>query len=74
MPQAFSGPELRRRRERAGMSRDQLGVAIDRCSYSVWRYEAGRASPSADVLPRLAFAVGCRVEDLFVEEPDRAAG
>lgn len=61
----FSGPALRAARERAGKSREQLAVDIDRSYQSIINYERRGMKPSTEVLPKLAVAVGVKISDLF---------
>lgn len=42
---------------------EELGV--DRSTIAKW--ETGKANPRADLLPKLAKALGCSVDDLFAE-------
>lgn len=35
--------------------------------YTIAKWETGKANPRADLLPKLAKALGCSVDDLFAE-------
>jgi DNA-binding XRE family transcriptional regulator len=70
----FSGPELQRKRELAGLTRTKLAAGIDRSEQSVKAYERGAALPSVRIVAALADVLGCDAGDLFVSdaEPARA--
>lgn len=73
MHTTFSGERLRQMRKAAGWSGERLAVAIGRSLYSVSAYEAGRSTPSAEVVARAADALGGDVSDLFDVVPDEVA-
>lgn len=60
----FSPVLLRERRHAAGLSQEQMAVAIGRCYASIRNYERGYAPP-AEVLAKLAQHLGCEVADFF---------
>ena len=68
----FSGKRLRELRKTAGFSGERLAVDVGRSLYSISGYEAGRSVPSAEVLGRLADALGCDPGD-FYEVVERVA-
>lgn len=70
----FSPRNLHDRRERAGLSRTQLAVAVNRSETAVCHWENGVAVPRADQLGHLAQVLGCSVDDFFapVNEDDPA--
>jgi putative molybdopterin biosynthesis protein len=57
---------LRARRELLGLSQVALAAAVGLSRQSLSAVEAGRSQPGVDVALRLAAALECRVEDLFV--------
>jgi transcriptional regulator with XRE-family HTH domain len=63
--QQFSGERLQELRRSAGLNREHLSVAGNRCLTSISNYETGRVAPPVDVLVKLAAAIGCDVSDLF---------
>lgn len=63
----YSPTQLRERRRAAGLSQEQLAVAIGRSYSSVRFYERGVTTPPADVLTALAVAIGCAPTDFFTE-------
>ncbi|HEY8376590.1 MAG TPA: helix-turn-helix transcriptional regulator [Nannocystis sp.] len=68
MARRFSGHRLRTLRREAGVSRTALAAAVYRCEHTVYLWERGRVAPSADALARIADTLGCRIDDLLVEE------
>lgn len=54
-------------REKANLTQMQLAekINIDRSTVAKW--ETGEALPRADKLPILAGALGCKIDDLFVD-------
>ena len=53
-------------REKANLTQMQLAEIIDIDRSTVAKWETGEASPRADKLPLLAEALGCKIDDLFV--------
>ena len=62
----FSPIRLQERRKRAGLSRTQLAVEVDRSETAVCHWENGVAVPRADQLAHLAQVLACSVDDFFV--------
>lgn len=56
---------LRSHREQAGLSQQELALAVGMSRQSVVSVESGRQSPSVDVALRMADVLGCGVEELF---------
>lgn len=69
----FSGQALRRQRQAAGFTREQLAVAVARSVSSIAAWEQGKVTPGADSLGRVAAVLGCSTDELFAAEADRAA-
>lgn len=69
---SFSGKRLRERRKALGVSGELLAVKVGRSLYSISGYEAGRSTPSAEVVGRMADALGCDPGD-FYEVIERSA-
>jgi transcriptional regulator with XRE-family HTH domain len=63
--QGFDGRQLRRLRESAGKSPEQLAVAVGRTSQTIGLYESSRISPPSRIVCILADELGCAVGDLF---------
>lgn len=68
MARRFSGRRLREHRERAGLRREHLAVAINRSARMVDAYEAGDGVPPTPVVAALADTFGVAVDDLFEED------
>ncbi|MEJ7567962.1 MAG: helix-turn-helix transcriptional regulator [Gaiellaceae bacterium] len=66
MPRRFSAAKFKKQRLQAGLSLEQVAVAIDRSWASVYGYERGRSVPSVDALVSLGDALGCDL-DSFLE-------
>jgi transcriptional regulator with XRE-family HTH domain len=63
----FAHERLKERRVALGLSQTAVAFAIGR-SFETYRlYEQGKYAPTAKVLPSLAAALRCRVEDFFTE-------
>lgn len=69
----FSGKRLRGRRKAARKSVEQVAVDSGRSLYSVVGYEAGKSTPSAEVLGRLADSLGCEPSDFYEVTPNTKA-
>jgi transcriptional regulator with XRE-family HTH domain len=65
---------VREARDAAGMTREQLAVAIGRSFQTVRAYEWGVVSPPAAMLGRLASVLDVDVSDLFEDVPAAAGG
>lgn len=61
----FAPQRLLIARKKAGKSREEVAVDIGRSYQSIAAYEKGHIAPGADVLARLADAVGVLPGDLF---------
>jgi transcriptional regulator with XRE-family HTH domain len=61
----FSPPRLRALRNVAGLTRPALAARADLSPLTVTGYEAGKTTPSAAALGRLAAALGCAVDAFY---------
>lgn len=61
----FSGTRLRAAREDAGLSREQLAVAVTRAATTVASWECGRKIPHPDTIFAIARALGVKPQDLM---------
>ncbi len=61
----FSRTSLRQARERAGLSRTQLGYLLSRTEQTIYLWESGKTHPSSDMLGLIAVVLGCSIDDLF---------
>lgn len=62
---SFSGKAVRRYRETLNVSQVLLSRKLGVSDASVGVWETGYAVPRVDKLPRLADALGCKIDDLF---------
>lgn len=63
----FSGPQVRTRRQAAGLRPEQLAVAVGKSAAAISAYELGTIDPPSSVVAGLAAALNCAPGDLFVE-------
>jgi transcriptional regulator with XRE-family HTH domain len=68
---SFSPHRLQELRKRSHKSREQLAVDVHLSWSSIYQYERGSVTPSADALGHLAQALDCGVGDFFVDNADR---
>lgn len=62
---ASFGPHLRKLRERADISQQDLADGSDVDKKTIQRIENGRMNPSLDVLASLASGLGCSLAELL---------
>lgn len=60
--------QLKRLREKAGLTQEQLGQKLGVGQSTVGMWETGERLPRADKLPELAKALGCTIDDLLKPE------
>jgi transcriptional regulator with XRE-family HTH domain len=61
------GGEIRRRRERSGMTPTGLAAAAECSTQTVTALECGRRQPSVKLLARIANVLGCEPPELFAD-------
>lgn len=54
-------------RRRAGLTVAQLAERMNCTRGTIYFWEAGRCWPNAALLPQLAEALGCTIDDLFTD-------
>jgi transcriptional regulator with XRE-family HTH domain len=64
----FSPTRFKALRERAGLSREQLAIALGRSYVAVSYYERGLHNPPLDVLARAAEVLDCAVDEFFARD------
>jgi len=69
----FSPDQLRALRKRAGWTRAFLAHRTQLATSTIQSYEQGQSNPSAAALGRLAMALSCTVDDLFIRTDTQAA-
>lgn len=60
---------LRRAREQRELTLSELARAVGTKRQNLWSWESGRTSPSLEMLPALAAALGVSVDDLLRPQP-----
>lgn len=63
----FRPAQLRRMREQAGLTIDDVARQVGRTGEMVRQYEVGQTPPPVDVLARYATAVSCSISQFFTE-------
>ena len=58
------------KREEAGLTQEELSRILGVVRQTVAMWETGKAAPSANMLPRIARALNCRIEELYGEPED----
>jgi transcriptional regulator with XRE-family HTH domain len=64
MSEQFSGEALRMAREAAGLSREELAVAVGRTAQTIYRWERGHAVPYESAITAVARVLGVRPAEL----------
>jgi transcriptional regulator with XRE-family HTH domain len=64
-PGPFSPTKLRDLRDGKGLTRRALSDSTGITEGAIYAYETGQYPPGGDVLPKLAGALGCKIDDLF---------
>lgn len=59
---------IKERRERLGKTMKRLADEVGVTDAAIAQYESGQCMPKADVLPKLAQALHCTIDDLYREE------
>lgn len=64
---------IRKRREMAGIRQEDLAniLGVDRSAVGKW--ETGENNPRFELLPALARALDCTIDELFVDETNAAS-
>lgn len=68
VPRRFSGDAMRKLREAADLSLEQLAIKLGKSAFTVRDYELGRTNPTVQALADMADALDCNMSDLFVPE------
>lgn len=64
-PGPFSPSKLRDMRDKKGLTRRALSDSTGITEGAIYGYESGQYLPGGDVLPKLAAALGCKIDDLY---------
>jgi len=65
--------EIKKYRERAGISKAELARTMEVDSAAVTRWEKGTALPRAAKIPKLADLFGCSIDQLYGRQPPTEA-
>ncbi len=68
MTRFSSGPRIREARIAAGLTVEEVALAVGRTAYSIHGYEGGRIVPPIYVLVTIAQLFGCSIDDLLLDE------
>lgn len=64
------GRRIRQIREQKGMTCTALAEQVGISAQGMWNLESGNNGRTLDKLPKIAKALGCRIDDLFPEMDD----
>lgn len=59
-------------RKKAGLSQDAVAKQLGVSSAAVCQWETGKTEPRAKLLPKIANAYGCTIDDLLTDSVDTA--
>lgn len=62
--------EIKKYRERAGLTIAELARQMEVDRAAAFRWEAGTAMPRAEKIPKLAKILGCSISELFVSDDE----
>lgn len=63
----FSTKAVKERRKALGLTLDDMATLTGlKSKVSYWQYETGKYKMKADMLPKLALALQCHIEDFYV--------
>lgn len=66
--------QIQKRRMAIGMTQAELAHKLGVNPSSVAKWETEKAYPRADLLPKIAQLLGCTIDDLYADEPEKEAG
>ena len=67
------GKRIRAIREQKGMTCTALAEQVGISAQGMWNLESGNNGRTLDKLPKIAKALGCRIDDLFPEMDEAQA-
>ena len=67
------GKRIRAIREQKGMTCTALAEQVGISAQGMWNLESGNNGRTLDKLPKIAKALGCRIDDLFPEMDETTA-
>lgn len=66
--------QIQRKRLKLGMTQADLAGALGVDPSTVAKWESEKAYPRADLLPKIASLLGCTIDELYADEPEKEAG
>lgn len=66
--------QIQRKRLKLGMTQADLAGALGVDPSTVAKWESEKAYPRADLLPKIAGLLGCTIDELYADEPEKEAG
>ena len=66
--------KIRMRREAMGLTQAKLANALGVSRTAVTMWETGKSRPRFELLPKIAQLLGCTIDDLYADEPEKEAG
>lgn len=66
--------QIQRKRLKLGMTQADLAGALGVDPSTVAKWESEKAYPRADLLPKIARLLGCTIDELYADEPEKEAG
>ena len=75
IPKLITCFRIKELRQRRGITQAQLAAWLDlKSSSTVTMWETGDRKPSSSILPRLADALGCSIDELYGRAPPKGIG
>lgn len=65
---------IKTKREHKGLTQSQLADALGVSRATVAMWETEKTYPRADLLPKIASLLGCTIDELYADEPEKEAG
>lgn len=66
--------QIQRKRLKLGMTQADLAGALGVDPSTVAKWESEKAYPRADLLPKIARLLGCTIDELYADEPEKEVG
>ena len=66
--------QIQRKRLKLGMTQADLAGALGVDPSTVAKWESEKAYPRADLLPKIARLLGCTIDELYADEPEKEEG
>lgn len=66
--------QIQKRRMALGMTQAELAGQLGVNPSSVAKWETEKAYPRSDMLPKIAQLLGCTIDELYADDPEKEAG